>query len=151
VSVGNKDVVYNPNDPTDAQIQDLDKLLRDEELSVADLVKRPEAIQLLLRQNNIQLIEQKSIKVELAELKSVNEGLREDREQLRIDVAILKERDTVTLMEIPISIVSGFAINLIVADYSSSIGWLLLLLSLSLLLFIRRGQIEKVIQKRRSK
>ena len=145
--MGNKDVVYDPADPTDAKIEAVEKLLGNDELSVDALAKRPETIQLLLQQQLIQLLEMKSTKVELSELKKVYENLKDERSGLRTEVAVLKERETVTLMEIPISIVSGFAINLLTTNISNLTGWLLLILSLTLLVFIRRGQISKLLEK----
>jgi SepF-like predicted cell division protein (DUF552 family) len=138
------DVVY---DPIGAQLEDIDKLLKSAELSITDLVDNPEAVQLLLKQQNIQLIELKSVKDELSESEKIRDQLRDEREELRIEVATLKERDTVSLMEIPLGIASGFAINILATDINNGFGWFLLIISLVLLAFIRRDQLGKLIHR----
>lgn len=139
--MGKQDIVF---DPLDTQIQALDKLLREKELSFDSLAKNPETIQLLLQQQSIQLLEHKSLKYELSQFRNESESLKKERENLRIEVAVFKERENGTLLEIPISIVSGFAINLLSVNTSNGTGWLLLILSLILLMFIRKSQIDKL-------
>ena len=55
-------------DPTDAQLRDVKMLLGAEELSLADVVKRPEAVQLLLRQQQSSLLDLRAVKSDLVVL-----------------------------------------------------------------------------------
>lgn len=139
----NESITY---DPYEIQQREIEKMLGAEALSIADLAKKPEAVQLLLRQQSIQLYELRAYKAELAEMQRTSARLREEREELRIELAGFKERHNASLIEIPISIVSGFAINMLTSNLGSPQGWLLLLLTLTLLAFLRRSQIGSLIQ-----
>jgi hypothetical protein len=142
---GTNEVVY---DPTDYQLRDLDRMLEAAEgLSVADLAKKPEAILLILRQQAAQLYELRASKNEIVELRTANMELRDDRESLRIGLAKLQERESVSLIEIPISIASGFAINMLTSNIQSGFGWLLLILSLSMLSVVRKSQLNAFLQR----
>ena len=135
-------------DPTGVQLEYLDKLLEAEQTSVDDLAQSPAAIKLLLRQQNAYLYQLKAYEGKIGELRSANSLLQREREELRVELARLQERHAGSLIEIPISIVSGFAINMLTDNIASGEGWLLLVLSLGLLLFVRRTQIANIFQKR---
>ena len=96
--------------------------MRSEDLSIESLAKNPQAILLLLKQQNIQLIELKALKNDFAKSQDLNVQFRGEREDLRIEVATLRERDTVSLLEIPVSITSGFAITMLTTNITSGFG-----------------------------
>ena len=66
--------------------------MRSEDLSIESLAKNPQAILLLLKQQNIQLIELKALKNDFAKSQDLNVQFRGEREDLRIEVATLRER-----------------------------------------------------------
>jgi len=136
--VGTNDVVY---DPTEMQIRELDKMLDTQQLSVTNLAKNPQAIQLVLRQQALLLYELRQNKTTLLDAKVTADKLRDERESLRISLAQLTEHEKVSVIEIPISIASGFAINILTTKPTDLVGWLLLVITFILLLFLRQRQI----------
>lgn len=127
-------------DPTDLQINWV-RSLSTEELTVSDLAKKPEAIELLLRQHTVILYDLKSCQGNLTECRNTNEELKNVREKLRVELAALHERANVSLIEIPISMASGFAINILTSNPASILGLALLILSLFMLVFLRWPQV----------
>lgn len=138
-------------DPTELQIRDLDKMLGEDSLSAADIAKRPEAVQLILRQQAVQLAEIRSLKSESSDLRLTINALRDERENLRINLAALRERHSASVMEVPVSIASGFAINMLTSNFGDPVGWLLLLMSLSLLGLLRKTQIGAMFSRKESR
>jgi hypothetical protein len=116
----------NVYDPLDYQMREVNKILGDTEVTVESLSKRPEAIQLLLGRYNALLIEQKGIKSDYKEINT-------KRENLRVDNARLREKSTLTIIEIPISLLGGFALNRLATNISDSLGWFGLIITVMLL------------------
>jgi hypothetical protein len=61
--------------------------------------------------------------------------LQKDREDLRIGVAKLQSGARATLLEIPISVLSGFAINMLSTNPKDGVGWFMFIISLVMLSF----------------
>ncbi len=134
-------------DPMDVQLSYMNEMLKAEQISVDELVQSPVAIKLLLRQQNVYLYQLKAYEDEMGKLRSANSRLQLEREELRVGLAELQERHIVSLIEIPIGIASGFAINMLTEDIASREGWLLFVLSLVLLLYLRRVQIANIFRR----
>jgi hypothetical protein len=111
-------------------MREVDKIIGDTEITVDSLSKRPEAIQLLLGRYSALLIEQKNIKSDYREINLI-------REELRVENAKLIEKGNATIMEIPVSILGGFAINRLSSNLSDSLGWFGFIVTVVLLIYIR--------------
>jgi hypothetical protein len=132
-------------DSTDMQLQSLVDMTSGK-LTTKDLAKQ-ETVQILITNHAITLTELKSSKAELIELKNAHEKLKDDNSNLRINAAKLEQRQSNLWLEIPISILSGFAINILTNNFSSGLGWTLLVLSLVILIFIRIPYLKNSLQK----
>lgn len=122
-------------DPTEIQLRSLEEAMT-EKLNVTDLAS-PQMVQMILQREVVMLTEMRGLKAEVNRLQGTNGRLMQDRENLRIDLATAGQRESTSWIEIPISILAGFAINMLTADFKSGLGWALLILSIVVLLFLR--------------
>lgn len=132
-----KSITYDPStsDPTEAQLESIGKMGFDD-LSAEDLAT-PELVKfLLLNQRNL-LLQYKEASKEIEKLKEQKGGLLEIKETLNVDLAKKEAYKEIAWLEILISVVSGFAINMLVIDTSDGTGWIMLILSVSMLLITR--------------
>jgi hypothetical protein len=129
-------------DPTDVQLNHLRDRMT-EKLSATDLA-RPEIVQLINEQQEALLIELKITKAELMELRSENRKLTETRENLRVQIAKIEQHQTILWLEIPLSVIGAFSVNMLTNDLKDMMGWFLLLISLMMLLFLRLGKVETI-------
>jgi hypothetical protein len=132
-----KSITYDPStsDPTEAQLESIGKMGFDD-LSAEDLAT-PELVKfLLLNQRNL-LLQYKEASKEIEKLKEQKDGLLEIKETLNVDLAKKEAYKEIAWLEILISVVSGFAINMLVIDTSDGTGWIMLILSISMLLITR--------------
>ncbi|MGQ9627324.1 MAG: hypothetical protein ACUVV0_10535 [Anaerolineae bacterium] len=136
-----EEVIY---DPTEAQLKALDRLGL-EEPKLDDLCN-PTAVNLLIQQRRVNLMELMELKHEQSRLLIANEKLRDDRENLRIELARSQERQSISWLEILVGIISGFSINLLTMDWKNSMGWFLLLISTVMLLYLRMPQISAILK-----
>ncbi|HEU0143162.1 MAG TPA: hypothetical protein VFQ47_00095 [Nitrososphaera sp.] len=136
------EIVY---DSTDIQLRSLGDMVAGK-LTLDDLAK-PEVVQIILERHMITLTDLKNIKGEVGELRDTVKHLTEDREKLRIDLAKAEQRQTILWLEIPISFLSGFAINMLTTNPAIGIGWALLIISLIMLVFLRIPQLLESIRK----
>ena len=143
-----KTVVYDPN-PIDLELELFNSIgikgMNDSDLS------KPETVRFLIHSQRIALSKLKLADNQIKELQFKNENLIEDREALRIAVAKKQERHKVTLLDIPISILSGFSINMLTNDISNGVGWILFIISLLMLIFLRGADILKISDKKSNK
>lgn len=135
--------VYDP-DPTELQLQAL-RAISTEKLQTSDLTS-PQVVQLLILNQQISLAQLKEAKSELAGLQRENSELKQDRENLRVDLAGLRERINVAWLEIPIGIATGFAINMLTSGTNTTLGWFLLLIGVVMLLYLRAGHVLSAIR-----
>jgi hypothetical protein len=125
-------------DSTEIQLQALKESIT-KRLKPEDLT-RPEVVQLILEREIVTLTELKTYKDD-------NMGLLEQRENLRIELAKSEQREVITWIEVPISFLGGFAINLLTDNLRSGLGWILLVLSISILLILRLPHIASLRRK----
>lgn len=133
-------VVYDP-DPTDMQMRALDGLGLDD-LQLSD-ISNPDVVKLLVSNQRVTLVQLKACQAKADGVLSENTKLRQNREDLRVDIARLQERVKTSWLEIPISVASGFAINMLTDDIKDGIGWFLLIITLVMLVFLRGTDILK--------
>lgn len=132
-----KPVIFDP-DPTDMQMTAWEQI-NVEKLQATDLCS-PEAVQLLIHMQRVTLAQLKTSKAAETRFASEKDQLQIDRENLRVEVAKLQNGVRTTWLEIPISILSGFAINMLSTNIKNGIGWFVLILSLLMLVFLRGDQ-----------
>jgi hypothetical protein len=134
-------------DATDVQIKAVEEIVK-ERLRIADLTS-PEVVQVILQREMVSLTDLKASKKEISELRKSNSELLSDRENLRIELAKSGQRESVSWIEIPIGVLSGFAINILTGNFRDGLGWVLLIMSLVILLFLRMPQLKQVLGGRR--
>lgn len=105
-------------------------------LQPEDLASLP-VVHLLLDQQRLTVVELKAAKHELSNVRLENSTLRQDREDLRVEVAKLDERVSVSWVEIAAGITAGFAGNMLTNDWQNPIGWFLLIVSLFMIAVLR--------------
>lgn len=132
-------------DSTDIQLRALGDMVAGK-LTLDDLAK-PEIVQLILERHVVSLTDLKTAKSEIVELQAIVKQLTDEREKLRINLAKSEQRQSILLLEIPIGILSGFAINMLTAKPTDGLGWALLIMSLIMLLFLRFPQLRESIRK----
>lgn len=144
-----KPTVYDPA-PMDMQIRAWDKISV-EDLEASDL-SSPQIVQILIHEQRVALTQLKASQIEVANLRGDSSKLKDEREYLRIQIATLESQVNATWLEIPISILSGFAINLLSSDAQNGLGWFLLILSVLMLVYLRGNQfIRYISQVRKAK
>lgn len=131
---GNKTIVYDPN-PIDLELEALGSIGVDG-MDIKELAS-PETVRFLFHNQRVAHARLKLSEKQLTSLQNENVNLKRDRESLRIRVAKRYERDKITWLEIPISILSGFSINMLTIKFSDGVGWVLLIISIIMLLFLR--------------
>ncbi|MHB1356195.1 MAG: hypothetical protein ACYCZF_09500 [Anaerolineae bacterium] len=132
-------------DPYEEDIANLDNILKGE-MKVEDLCN-PSAVQLLLQERKLDILRlAKNIsQFEIA----TNRLTTQEAEIANLRVSLAKaesertQKSKFILVEIPASIISGFAINTLVIDSHNLTGWFLLLVSIAIVLLIRFEDIFK--------
>lgn len=137
-----KAIVFDP-DPTDMQLSAWEQI-NVGKLQATDLCS-PEAVQLLIHMQRVALAQLKTTKASETRLALEKGQLQEDREDLRVEVATLQSGVRTTWLEIPMSVLSGFAINMLSANPKDGVGWFILVLSLLMLVFLRGGQAKSAL------
>jgi len=131
--MSSEEAVY---DPTQTQLDQFSDLVS-EGLGLEDLCN-PTSVMLLLKQRHVNLIELQALKQEVAELRSATDQLRTEREDLRVRLGRSEDRGFASSIEIPISVLSGFAINMLTTDFKNWVGWALLIMTVGVLISTRR-------------
>jgi hypothetical protein len=134
-----KTVIYDPN-PLDLELEIFGSFSSGN-MDLKDLAK-PEVVRFLVHNQRISLAKLKQSEKQIDSLQKQNSELIEHRENLRIQLAKRQEWDKATWLEIPISILSGFAINMLATNSSNGTGWLLLVMSLLMLIFLRVANLK---------
>lgn len=127
-----KSFVYDPN-PVSAQIG---MISMTEEIRPEDL-QSPKAAKVFLQNFTINLIHLQDAQNKLDAVQKENTNLREQREQLSIDLAKSTERLKITWIEIFVSLFCGYGINTITQDPKSAIGWIIVVFTIAILIITR--------------
>ena len=135
-------MVFDP-DPTDMQMNAWEGINVDT-LRAKDLCS-PEAVQLLIHMQKVTLAQLKSTKASETRLGLEKDHLQEVRGDLRVEIATLQSGVRMTWLEIPVSMLGGFAINMLSSNLEDGLGWFMLILSLFILVFLRGGQAKSSI------
>lgn len=142
-----KPVTYDP-DPTDLQMRILETVGGDN-LTASDLAN-PQVVQILVNNQRVSLTQLKAAQAETEQLRVEIDQLRIDRENLRIRIATIESHSNAAWLEIPISILSGFAINMLTSDVKDGLGWFLLIISMLMLIYLRGKHLMDSITKQNS-
>lgn len=136
-------------DSTEIQLMAIERALEKKNLKLADLTT-PEHVHLILEREKVHLTQLKENRAEITELRNAVTRLRRQREELRIDLAKSGQRERYSWIEIPLGMVSGFAINILTSDPKSTLGWFLLLISLLIITFLRISHLRDTSRKEQS-
>lgn len=141
-----KNIIY---DPTDIQINSHGKI----SLSDMDVeeMSNPQSVKMLLYQHLLSLHELKATKNDLTLNKLENESLKKDREELKIKLAGLGHNIGVDIASIFISLLGGFAINLLTMDWSNGLGWVIFVLCMTILFFFKYPIISSTVLEKKIK
>jgi hypothetical protein len=135
-----KPMVFDP-DPTDIQMTALGQINL-ENLQASDLCT-PEAVGLLVHIQRVTLAQLKSSKTSESRLALDKDKLQEEKGDLRVQIAKLQSNVHASWLEIPISLLTGFAINMLSsspANTDKTVGWFMLVVGLFMLAFLRGGR-----------
>ncbi len=135
-----------PSDPTERQLQSIDELLGLTSHSLDDYAK-PEMAAILLDRHRLTLVELMTAKARNHDLETSVNQLRTALDRRTIDLAIATERNSNLWMEIPIGILSGFAINLLTGEHPPIFAWVVLIICVVVLIYIRYSSIVSLLQK----
>lgn len=122
-------------DATLLQLQSVNSVTT-QELSLEDFSK-PEVVAMLIERQKFTLTELKATQGNLIKTQADLELSKTEISNLKVKLAKSDQRRTNLWLEIPVSFLSGFAINMLTTNFSNGVGWFLLVLSLVMLLFLR--------------
>lgn len=132
-------------DSTELQLRTVREITA-KKLKSTDYAK-PEMAQVMLERQEVLLTEVIAYKNEVASLRSRIDDLVKERESLLVELAKAGERASMSWLEIPASILVGFAINLLTQDFSNGLGWVLLIFNVIIILFLRMNQLRTMTRK----
>lgn len=133
-----KPVVVDP-DPTEMQLGVFQGIGTDD-IEPSDLCN-PEAVKFLVFQQRLAVVQARSTQKRLDEVSDDNRQLRQQREDLRIELARRSGRANLTWIEIPLAVLMGFSINILANDHKNGLGWWLLVISVAMLCMVRSSEI----------
>lgn len=122
-------------DPIEVQEQEL-KRIEQMDVGAADFVS-PAGVQFLVGNQTRLLAELRARDGEIRQLRDGNAVLRNERENLRVQCATVTERYSIGWVEILVSFIGGYAINILSNQPGSSLGWFLLIISVLTIFGIR--------------
>ncbi|MEW5985170.1 MAG: hypothetical protein AB1791_00885 [Chloroflexota bacterium] len=117
-----------------------------DDLTAAKLA-RPEIVQILVQMRRDSIYQLRVVKADLERAQGENTQIRQARENLLVENAKLQERIKSSWLEIPISMLSGYAINLLATNAQNGVGWFLLIISLLMLAFLRGSQVSSALDR----
>jgi len=127
-------VTYDP-DPADSELRMLEAMGADG-LQASDLCN-PAAVKLLIQLSALSATRLKASQKREAGVTEENKRLAAEKEQLRVDLAGLSGRRAFGVVEIPVSILTGFAINTLTVEPANAQGWIMLVAGVAILLMGR--------------
>jgi len=147
--MSDKDVVFDPDAET-AQMRDLRNAgLTEFTLNVIEDPVAQMAVQFLVQRNQYTLVDLKAAKKDIADLRTRNDTFRDTIQDLRVDLGKHDVRESIFWIEIPLSLLGGYAITLVGNSATSTLGVTLLILVVACLLFLRMTHIGRAIDRAR--
>lgn len=124
-------------DPTELQLQSWGKV-GVEDLQPSDL-STPEGVNArwLIYTHLVTLTQLKAAQVDVSTLRAENANLVEEKANLREKIASRGSDARFTALEIPVSIFTGFAIEMLAENAKDAFGWIMLIVGIVGLLLIR--------------
>ena len=102
---------------------------------------KPEAVALLISSWRITLHDLKAAQKIIERLRRENTQLRDSREEVRLELATLRERAQYSIFQILVGFMTGYAINRLAANIKDSLGWIALAVgSVMLLVLVIRSR-----------
>ena len=135
-------------DPTDYQLDSFEKFSVND-MEISDLTNEA-SVKMLVHQNFVNLHELKATKRELQKARSAVESLRDKYEDLQVDIATSKSDAGVDIASILMSLLGGFAINLLTTDWSSSLGWVIFIICIATVITFKASAILSLLKKNNS-
>ena len=122
-------------DPTDIQLDSYGKI----GFSDLDIIHfaNEHSVKMLLHQYVLTLHELKNTKKNLLKTKDEIDILKTDREDLRVKLAQGGTGEGVEVASLFISYLGGFSINMLTNDWANGLGWVIFLLAISTVYFLR--------------
>lgn len=112
-------------------------------LTLKELAK-PEVVAILISNQRFTLHDLKAAQKTTERLRNENAQLRESREELRVETARLREKANVAFLDVPIGILTGFAINILTGRPHDPRGWLMLVIGILMLIVLRASDIADI-------
>lgn len=135
-------------DPTDYQLDSYGKFgLSDMDISE---MANEQSVKMLLHQSFVNLHELKATKNELIISRKQVESLQGKRENLRVSLAKAKADAGVDIASILMSLLGGFAINLLTTDWSDSLGWVIFIICIATVITFKASSIFSIFSKNKS-
>lgn len=129
-----EDRELNVYDPFDVELQHL-KMYGFDEIQLD--YTNPSAAKFLSHQLTVRLLELRETKLAIDSLRSNNQSIRDNVEDLRVLNAHLTEKNRFSWLEFPAGILCGIAGNLITSNKSDYFAWFLLTLGIFIFFIIR--------------
>ncbi|MEJ7846531.1 MAG: hypothetical protein WKF92_00405 [Pyrinomonadaceae bacterium] len=115
-------------------------------LSVEDLAN-PADVTMLIQGHQVTITDLQSSKAESALLRSTVATLTETNTELRVRVALAEQRQQILWIEIPVSFLMGIAANLLTQTPPNMLGWIIIIVCVLILLFLRVNDLVRVARK----
>jgi hypothetical protein len=128
-------------DSTEMQLESLTEMVSGK-FTLEDLARPEIVVRLILERNVVNLTDLKTVRSEVTELRDTVSNLTQERENLRIDLVKSRQRQSILWLEIPLSFLSAFAVNMLTATPPNRLGWALLIVCLMMLLFLRLPELR---------
>jgi hypothetical protein len=130
-------------DPTDMRIASVAKFgLNDIDITE---ITNESSVRLILDQHLGNLYDLKATKEDLVKSKGELSSLRLERESLRVQLAESASSAGVDLASILVSLLGGFAINMLTTDRSNALGWVILILCVAIILVFKVQVLKRAV------
>ncbi len=152
-------VTYDPQQsPTLYRMQHAARISGDAPLTIDDLANNPVAVKFLYQDFRAQLVEIQALNKTVESSQERYESLKEQEKILSVSLGKLEERyngltrhyqqeKSQSLIDIPASLLAGYAINLLTSDILNPVGLTILVLGVSMLFLRRNVQVKRLLGK----
>lgn len=136
-------------DPTDYQIDSYGKYdMADMDISE---MANEQSVKMLLQQNFVNLHDLKATKTELVNAKGRVDELQSVRENLRVQLATSNLNAGVDIASIFMSLLGGFAINMITINGKDPLGWVIFIICISTVITFKASSVISLLNSIKSK